>query len=470
MRFFDRKAELEELGLLDKKKPSFLVVTGRRRVGKTELILHFLSKKSNIAYFFVDDKKNEMLLVKEYLEALRHFSLPAFAKDITTIDSFLALLFELAKNNDMVIAFDEFQRFMKISPSAINQLQKLWDTNKGRIFLLISGSSIGMIKKIFIEEKAPLFKRADNIITLQPFRFKQVSEVLDSLHIRDFEEKLKLYFLFGGTIYYYRLVEKYGAKNFEDAVSKLILRDLAPLKAEVRDIFVEEFGKEHGTYYEILHAISTGKSTKKEMADFVHVGETSLSPYIMDMKDLLGIISYKLPVTEPAKSKKGRYFTAESFFNFWFRFIYRNMSSYEGGDYKIIEQKINEQKGAFFGFEFEKLCMEIIAEENRKGRLPARFTKIGKWWGHTREAGQRKDIEIDIAAVNEREILFAECKWKDNIDAEAVLLELKEKAKAVGWNKGKKHYAIFAKSFRRRAKEAMCFDVKDLHRIVNRRE
>ena len=84
------------------------------------------------------------------------------------------------------------------------------------------------------------------------------------------------------------------------------------------------------------------------MADFVHVGETSLSPYIMDMKDLLGIISYSIPVTEPAKSKKGRYFTAESFFNFWFRFIYRNMSSYEGGDYKIIEEKVNEQKARFW--------------------------------------------------------------------------------------------------------------------------
>ena len=84
------------------------------------------------------------------------------------------------------------------------------------------------------------------------------------MHIKDFEEKLKLYFLFGGTIYYYRLIEKYDAKNFEDAVSKLILRDLAPLKTEVRDIFVEEFGKEHGTYYEILRTISTGKSTKKK--------------------------------------------------------------------------------------------------------------------------------------------------------------------------------------------------------------
>ena len=112
--------------------------------------------------------------------------------------------------------------------------------------------------------------------------------------------------------------------------------------------------------------------------------------------------------------------------------------------------------------------MEIIAEENKNGRLPAHFTKIGKWWGHIKEAGQKKEVEIDIAAVNEREILFAECKWKDNIDAEAILLELKEKAKAVGWNKGAEYYAIFAKSFRRRAKDAICFDIKDLHRIVNR--
>ena len=132
-------------------------------------------------------------------------------------------MFELAKDNDMVIAFDEFQRFMKISPSAINQFQKLWDTNKGKMLLLISGSSIGMIKKIFIEEKAPLFKRADNIITLRPFRFKQVYEILDNLHIKDFEEKLKLYFLFGARYIITGLLKNMMQKTLKMRSASLFL-------------------------------------------------------------------------------------------------------------------------------------------------------------------------------------------------------------------------------------------------------
>jgi uncharacterized protein len=90
------------------------------------------------------------------------------------------------------------------------------------------------------------------------------------------------------------------------------------------------------------------------------------------------------------------------------------------------------------------------------------FTRIGKWW--------HKEQEIDIVALNEKEkgILFAECKWKENVDVEAILSELKEKAKLVQWNLGgrKESYAIFAKSFKKRVKGALLFDLKDMEKAL----
>ncbi len=470
MKFYNRKNELEEIETLSKKKPSFLVITGRRRIGKTELMLHSISKAKNAFYFFVDDKKNEALLVQEYIEAMQKLGLPEFAKSISTMDAFISFLFDIAKKEEITAVFDEFQRFKKLNPSIINQFQKHLDTDKGRLFLLALGSSVGMIKHLFIEEQAPLFKRADNLITLLPFKFRQISEILKDLGIISFKERLKIYLLFGGIIYYYKLIEKYEVKSFNDALQKLLLREFAPLKSEVRDIFVEEFGKEHGTYYEILHAISAGKTTKKEMSDFVHVEESSLSPYLSDLKELLGAIEYAIPATEHEGSKKGRYVLTDSFFHFWFRFIYRNLSAYESGDYKALAAKIEEQIESFFGMEFERFCKELLSEHNLAGKLPIKFNKIGRWQGHYRDATGRKDLEIDLVAINEdtKEIMFVECKWQDKVNGDEIVSALKEKAKFVEWNKNKRKetYCIIAKGFGKRPKDALTIGIEDIEAEV----
>ncbi|MHA1469358.1 MAG: AAA family ATPase, partial [Candidatus Asgardarchaeia archaeon] len=163
MKFYDRESELNVLETLNKRRPSFIVITGRRRVGKTELIKQFIKGK-NALYFFVDAYKSLSELIDEYAEYIvRELSLPSYIK-ISKAEEFLEFIFtnEIVKNRQLIIVFDEFQRFLKINPSFIMLLQKFWDLYKNdtNIYLIISGSSIGMIRRIFLEEKAPLFKRA----------------------------------------------------------------------------------------------------------------------------------------------------------------------------------------------------------------------------------------------------------------------------------------------------------------------
>ena len=81
------------------------------------------------------------------------------------------------------------------------------------------------------------------------------------------------------------------------------------------------------------------------------------------------------------------------------------------------------------------------------------------------------DKEIDLIALNEQErkIMFVECKWKSNVNAKKVLVELKEKAKSVEWHKKnrKEYYCIFAKSFKRKlkVKDVFLFDLKDFKKL-----
>ena len=401
MRFYNRDKERGIMEQLYGTGPSFLVITGRRRVGKTELIKEFCKDKSAL-YYYVDQNKSVDILMEEFGRfTAANLNLPEYIR-LTTPEALLEFFFSYDK--PLVVVFDEFQRFLKIDPSFISQMQRFWDL-KGkysRIFLIISGSSVGMIRKIFLEGGAPLFKRADNILTLGPFGPKECFTILTDLGITDPAVRLDLYLLFGGTIYYYPFLFKYGCTSLESALDTLLLSDLAPLRREMSDVLIEEFGKEHVTYYEILAAIAEGKCAQKEIADYTHLAPTSLPSYLRDLIDLMGIIEYRVPVTEiDRRSKMGRYLFSDNFFRFYARYIYRNMSQYQSGQYKPIKDRVLLEWKAFSGWAFEEMIRALLCEE-----LAPRYDRIGSWWN-------RRGDEIDFLALNPDGTLAVEIKNRE---------------------------------------------------------
>jgi len=417
MRFYGRERELQLMEHLYARTPSFLVVTGRRRVGKTELVKEFCKGKPAL-YFYVDANKSIEALMEEFggLTA-ETLNLPGYIKTDTP-ETFLEFLFSY--DRPLVVVFDEFQRFLKVHPSFISQMQRFWDL-KGRdshLFVIVSGSSVGMIREIFLEGNAPLFRRADNILTLRPFKPEECLAILEDLGVRNPAERLDLYLLFGGTIYYYTFLEKYGCTDLESALDRLVLDDLAPLRREMSDVVVEEFGREHATYYEILAAIAGGKRSQKEIADVVRLPPTSLPPYLRDLVDLLGVIEYWVPVTERGKrSKMGRYVFADNFFRFYARYIYRNMSLYESGRFDLLKNRILREWEGFSGRAFEEMLRSLLARD-----LTERYEEIGPWWN-------RRGDEIDLLALGPEGSLAVEIKNRDLTlpEARGILAALEEK-------------------------------------------
>ncbi len=411
------------MSLLDKSKPSFLVITGKRRVGKTELIRQF-SKNRQALYFFVDSNKSIDILMEEFDRLVREeMDLPGYI-NVKEPENFLK--FVTSYDRDLVIAIDEFQRFLKVYPPFITQLQRYWDmkADNCRVFLIVSGSSIGMIRKIFIEAQAPLFKRADNILTLRPFTVCETFTMLSDMGIADMQEKLNLYFLFGGTVYYYRLFEKYQCTGFRDALEKLVFSEFAPLKGEIRDILIEEFGKEHSTYYEIISAISQGKCSVSEISEMTHVSSSSLSPYFYDLIDLLGVVEHRIPVTDsPKKSKRGRYFLKDNFFRFYGRFMYPALSQYMAGNYNSMIEKVLQEWQSYTGKVFEDMFRELITD-----KIASDYREIGSWWN-------RRGDEIDILGIDreKRKVLAVEIKNRELTGDEAkhILNSVAEKVKMV---------------------------------------
>ena len=208
------------------------------------------------------------------------------------------------------------------------------------------------------------------------------------------------------------------------------------------------------TYKLILEAIANGKAKLNEIKDFIKVKRTDISPYLRNLIEVR-MIKREVPVTESINSILGRYFLADNFLKFWFRFVYPRLSAIEEGIFGV--KGIKSSYPAYLGGIFEGIVKEFLIKNSEK-YFPC--TKIGRWWF--------KGEEIDLVALSEEEsrILFTECKWQDKVDARKVLSDLRNKAKLVQWRNGKRkeQFAIFAKSFREKIKEegVMLFDMEDM--------
>jgi AAA+ ATPase superfamily predicted ATPase len=477
MKFYNREDELKELKTLSmaaEKQSVMLVLTGVRRVGKTELITEFFRKESGM-YFFVTKTKTSNQLLDEFAHILSKKLNLSHLISIKTWDDFFEVLFSQSKDKKITIAFDEFQRFASIEPSLPSILQKHFDLEKKRskLFIIVSGSSFGLLKKLFIDEGSPLFQRPANILRLRSFNFKLISKILSDIGIKRFEEKIELYSFFGGIPKFYELMEIYNIKSSDKALDDLLFRHEAPLRKEVQDVISEEFGKQSSTYYSILTAIALGKTKANEIADFAGIKHTSLPAYMYDVSELLGAVKREIQVTEPNTSKKVKFVLSNSFLRFWFRFVFPRESDYRLGRFNEIKKDFEEQKASFIGLAFEDICKEFLI----KSGIGSQYSKIGKWWGNYKnEKGEKRTAEIDIVALNNntKNILFASCKWRNRKTRMSDLVDLKKYSKLVEWEKkgrsetfaffSKSGYELNAKEFAKENNWSL-FDLEDMKKI-----
>jgi len=454
MRFHNREKELNELERiwrLCSASTHFTILTGRRRVGKTELIKQFYTDKTHL-YFFIGRKKPALLL-EELSEVAR-----TLIKDFPTMVKFDEWLKFLLNNVDQntVIFIDEFQNFQFVDKSIFSDFQKVIDEykNKVQVHMIAAGSHITLMDKIFTNSKEPLFGRATETYVLKPMQFKDVSKMLFEIGISDIKNQIQWYSVFGGIPKYYVMAEEQGLAGMDifSALRILLFRDFAPLKEEARSILAEEFGREHPSYFSILEAVALGNSEMTMIANRSGIKVKSIAKYLGQLVRDFRYLDYEVPVTEarPWKSKKGRYFLNDNFFKFWFRYIYRNRSNYEIGNYDILIDKIHQDFESVVGREFEKISMQFLRELNTQNKLPFPFSKIGRWW--------RKGSEIDIVAINEdsNNILFVECKWQNRKTGIDVLVVLLDKSGSVDWNINDRtdHFTVISKSgFTKKAEE-----------------
>ena len=414
MKFYNREKEIKKLLEIkeqSKKNAQFSVVTGRRRIGKTQLLLKSY-ENTKFLYFFVA-KKSEVILCQDFLQELKEKLNAPILGEVNSFSVLFEYIVQLSYEQNITLIIDEFQEFFTVNPSVYSDMQRIWDLHKdkAKLNLIVSGSVISLMYKIFENYKEPLFGRANHFIKLQAFKTNTLKEILSDYSPNYTPDDLMaLYSFTGGVAKYVQLFMDNGWTSKEKMIEGMIDENSIFI-SEGKNLLIDEFGKEYGTYFSILTAISEGKNTRAEIENLL---KKEIGGYLTKMERDFNLIKKQQPIFTKSSTKNVKYQIEDNFIMFWFRFIYKYSSMIEIGAYEQLRKIIERDFSSFSGHMLEKYFRE-------NAQISQVYTSIGNYWD------RKGETEIDFIAVNEIEksIDFAEIKrQKNNISIE----KLRQKA------------------------------------------
>lgn len=270
MNFYDREKEISRLREIEQTSRSnaqLSVVTGRRRIGKTLLLLRATKSEAEpVLYFFVARKAENFLCQDFQQEIAVKLGIPIMG-EVSNFGKLFEYLMILSERRAFTLIIDEFQEFFKVAPSAYSDMQHYWDIykEKSKINIIVCGSVYSLMHKIFENQKEPLFSRATAKMSVKPFEVSILKEILNDYNPKYTpEDLLALYSFTGGVAKYVQLFMDAGATTYKKMLSLMIQEDSTFL-GEGRNMLIEEFGTEYATYFTILSAIARGETTRSKI-------------------------------------------------------------------------------------------------------------------------------------------------------------------------------------------------------------
>jgi uncharacterized protein len=393
MKFYDRTSELAELQRIKRLAMNdhsrLTVITGRRRIGKTSLITHACEGTQTV-YLFVS-RSNEALLCQEFITEIS-YSLGIYVpNEISSFSSLFKFLMQAAKTMSFNLIIDEFQEFSNINPSIYSDMQNIWDQNrlKTRMNLIISGSVFSMMKHLFENEKEPLFGRSDALLRLSPFTTDTLKNILSDYAPKYTAEDLLALFAFTGGVPKY--IEQFcdNAILSKDDMIDFMVRENSIFIEEGKNLLIEEFGKDYGTYFSILSSLASGINTQSAIE--AALGGKSIGGNLKRLMEDYNVINRVRPILSKEGTQAVRYEIGDNFLRFWFKYINRNRSMVEIGNFDLLRKNIKDDYDTYSGLILERYFKQHLAESMN-------YRAIGSWWDPKDKENQR---EIDIVALGE---------------------------------------------------------------------
>lgn len=422
MKFIGRQAELAKLNAEYAHDSSFVVIYGRRRVGKTTLIKEFLKEKT--AFYFLATEELESQSMKRLAGVVARTTNNTLLQKATFIDwlDLFQVIADYKPEEKKVLVIDEFPYLVKTNPAFPSVLQNAWDEllKDSNVMLILSGSLIGMMQKHALSYESPLYGRRTAQMRLAPLSFTDIYEV----QTMPFEKAVEQYGVTGGVPKYLEFFE--DDRELAEQLRETVLSKSGFLYEEPNFLLKSE-SVTAVNYFSIIKAIADGHHKLGKIAGVLGQETSALTPYLATLADL-GFIEKRTPVTEknPEKSRKGLYFIADNFIRFWFRYVYPYKGELELDNMQIVMDEMSKDFTiGFLAFVYEDICKNIFANLCKTGAIPFVPSRIGSYWLNDYDG----DTEIDVCAVDgQNKLVFVgECKYHAKPVDAPVYFALKEK-------------------------------------------
>ncbi|ELK52500.1 hypothetical protein D320_13746 [Haloferax sp. BAB-2207] len=431
-RFVDREIELSRLReCYASDSPEMIVIFGRRRLGKTQLVQHSLTQRDD-AVVYQATQTTPQVQLDEFVDAASG-SFPGIEHIKQNWESLLGYLVEQGG----IVVLDEFPYLIDADKSVPSVIQRLWDQRLQNTSgtLILVGSSISMMEEATLLGNSPLYGRFTEKIDLRQLGFAAAQEFFPESYTP--EDRIFAWGVFGGVPYYLDGIDL--DHDLGTVISESLLSQRGYLHNEPEYVLRTEL-TEPNRYFAILKAIAAGNTTSNEIAQMVGIDGKQISTYTQKL-ERLRLIEREVPLTEEkARSRRGRYRILDPLFRFWFRFVYGNEDRYERLGDEAYKAVIEPELPDFVSSQFEVLCQDALT-----GLYPDKtFLDIGRWW--------YKEHEVDVVGfTTEGTMVVGECKFTNAPLDYSALESLEEHTEEIRWTPDSggdidKEYALFTRS------------------------
>ena len=406
MNFLGREKEILVLEKEYARDGGFVVIYGRRRIGKTTLIKQFI--KSKTAFYFLATKEVESQSMKRFAGVIARTtgnSVLQKAAFSDWLDLFQAVA-DYKPNEKKVLVIDEFPYLVKVNDSFPSILQNAWDEilKDSNVMLILCGSLISMMKKHALSYESPLYGRRTAQMRIAPLPFTTVYENQKL----SFEEAAEQYSITGGVPKYMEFFSD-GQPLYEQ-IKENVLSKNGFLYEEPNFLLTDEV-QVPTNYFSIIKVIADGNHKLGTIAGILGLETSALTPYLKTLSEL-GFIEKQVPVTEKnaEKTRKGLYFISDNFLRFWFRYVYPYKGELELDNTQISLDELDKDfKEKFVAFAYEDICKEIFARLCSDKAIDFTPSKIGSYWLNDKSGNTQIDV-MAVDTVNKR-LFVGECKY-----------------------------------------------------------
>ena len=406
-----RKDECRELErCLKSPKSEFVVVYGRRRIGKTFLIRNFFKDKYDFSFVGQHNCTKEEQLAN-FADAIKSYGNSNFDLQLKTWkDAFkqLRILLENSRVRRKKIVFiDEMPWLDSRRSDFVSALEYFWNSwagNRNDIMFVACGSSTSWIVEKILKNRGGLFNRITMQIYLRPFTLREVKEFLKSQNFTwDNYQIAQAYMILGGVPFYYSLINKSLplAKNIDNL---FFSSKNAVLRTEFDELFAALFSnyEKHIDVIKVLTACSEGY-TRTEITQKAGFGGSEMTKILENLERCDFIMSS----FKTGGGKKNKIYRICDFYTlFYYKFVDGNRTSNANFWQKL---SLTPKLYTWQGFSFELLCLLHIKQIQKALGIDGVMTEVSTW------RSKNRDAQIDLVIErSDRVVHLCEMKFSKN--------------------------------------------------------